>query len=325
MKFESPCWWLALQLNDEGLMQKRLPSVFARSYSQYIFVALCASMTVCSFAQLAAEGENGETELLSRARSGDRIAQNQLASKYLPCEGGPPDKHAEGLMWLKKAAASGLKAAQLHLGINYRHGHDGVQKDERKAHEWFLRAAGEPVGQWEKFLNTVGLGPEPDEDLHAQSHAQNNVGSNYRRARGVERNYEEAVRWYQLASAGPDNATANKNLGLCYANGWGVEKNEKKAFEHFLKASEGGEQRSDYHLAVCYLQGRGVSQDQAKGLALLERAAQAGDHAALARLAKAYQGSIPIAGVGIDKSKALELYERAYQKAWFNLKQFDSD
>ena len=325
MQIEYRCRRLALRLKDSICMQTSNDRIFARSYQGLIFVALCASMTACSLAKQAAEGENSDTELLSRARSGDRVAQNHLASKYLPCAGGPPAKHAEGLMWLEKAAASGLKAAQLHLGINYRHGHDGVQKDEMKAHEWFLRAAGESVGPWERFLNAIGLGPEPDDDLASQSHAQNNLGSNYRRARGVQRNYEEAVRYYKLASAGPSNATANKNLGLCYANGLGVEKDDSRAFEHYLRASEGGERRADYHLAVCYLKGQGVSEDQAKGLNLLERAALAGDHAALARLAEAYQGSVPIAGVAIDHGKALELYGRAYQEAQLSLYKLDAD
>ena len=297
-----------------------------RGAAQSRVVRFVISLNILLSAPSMAEQSNNDTpELVARAKSGDRVAQNQLAWQYLASTGGPPNKHAEGLMWLEKAATAGLKQAQLLLGISYRYGHNGLAKDEAKAHEWFLRAAGESVGLWEKFSNSVGLGPEPDDDLQSQSHAQNNVGSNYRRARGVARNYEEAVRWYRVAFAGRNNATASKNLGLCYANGWGVEKDDKRAFEHFLKASEGGEQRSYYHLAVCYLEGKGVAEDQAKGVALLEQAAQTGNHAALARLANAYRGSTPIPALVIDQSKALELYEQAYENASFDLKQLDSD
>ena len=52
-----------------------------------------------------------------------------------------------------------------------------------------------------------------------------NLGACYYYGEDVEKNYEEAVKWYTKA-AEKGNAWAMNNLGICYENGEGVEKND---------------------------------------------------------------------------------------------------
>ncbi len=55
----------------------------------------------------------------------------------------------------------------------------------------------------------------------------------------VEKNVEEAVKYYRLA-ADKGNSNAYLKLGLCYANGIGVERNEVEAARFFRLCAEKG-------------------------------------------------------------------------------------
>ena len=54
---------------------------------------------------------------------------------------------------------------------------------------------------------------------------------------GVDQNYEEAVRWCELAAEQGD-AEAQNNLGVCYYNGHGVEQDYSKAFDLWQKSAQ---------------------------------------------------------------------------------------
>ncbi|MBQ1931964.1 MAG: sel1 repeat family protein, partial [Muribaculaceae bacterium] len=69
--------------------------------------------------------------------------------------------------------------------------------------------------------------------------AQNNLGDCYYNGRGVDQNYDEAVKWYRKA-AKQGNAPAQYNLGYCYYNGHGVDKNYDEAVNWYRKAAEQG-------------------------------------------------------------------------------------
>jgi TPR repeat protein len=46
----------------------------------------------------------------------------------------------EAIKWYKLSAQKGFSRAQYNLGVMYRDG-DGVPRDYREAHKWFLQAA----------------------------------------------------------------------------------------------------------------------------------------------------------------------------------------
>src|SRR5437762_2632221 len=80
-----------------------------------------------------------------------------------------------------------------------------VEKDERKAVEWYLKVA------------------EKGKDK-----AQYNLRSCYNYGTGVEKDEQKAVEWYQKAAEQSD-ADAQDNLGWCFENGIGIDKDVQKA------------------------------------------------------------------------------------------------
>ena len=69
--------------------------------------------------------------------------------------------------------------------------------------------------------------------------AQNNLGDCYRNGIGVEKDPEEAVKWYRKA-AEQNNHWGQYWLGYCYENGYGVERDKDKAYHWYALASAQG-------------------------------------------------------------------------------------
>ncbi len=85
-----------------------------------------------------------------------------------------------------EAARKGNIEAQNAIGVCYYNG-DGVEKDYKKAAEWFWKAASQ-----------------------GDKNAMNNIGVMYEFGKGVEKNYAEAAAWYQKAiDKGNKKAPAN--------------------------------------------------------------------------------------------------------------------
>ena len=93
----------------------------------------------------------------------------------------------------------------------------GVQKDFKKAIEWYQLAA-----------------------TQGDAHAQHNLGVMYAKGEGVPRDFKEAVRWYRLA-AEQGEARDQGNLGLMYAKGKGVLQDYVLAHMWFNLAAAQGE------------------------------------------------------------------------------------
>lgn len=83
------------------------------------------------------------------------------------------------------------------------------------------------------------------------SYAQLWVGVFYDRGLGVDVNYTEAAKWYQMA-AEQDNADALGNLALLYKNGCGVEQDLQKAIELNMQAIKNGNNTAIGNLGSLY-------------------------------------------------------------------------
>jgi sel1 repeat protein len=81
------------------------------------------------------------------------------------------------LHWYQKAAYAGSALGQYYLGILYFEGWNGEKPDKKKGLEWLFKAANgcEP---WAMFY----------------------IGNCYKRGDGVEKNIDEAIRWYKKAA-----------------------------------------------------------------------------------------------------------------------------
>lgn len=140
----------------------------------------------------------------------------------------------------------------------------------------------------------------------------------YLRGEGVEKDFDAAARWAEVAAGGGDpeaqylfaslnrsgtgvtrdpvaafawfskaadagHLKAMHSLGIAYAEGLGTARNEEAAASWFAKAAMQGYVDSAFNLAVLYERGRGVEQNPQLALRWYRAAAKAGDSSAAAR------------------------------------------
>lgn len=143
------------------------------------------------------------------------------------------------------------------------------------------------------------------------------MGLCYLEGRGVEKNPEEAHKWFsrfttwaRALDAKKTNPVVMHSLAWCYASGNGVGKSSERAFSLYLKAAQQGHYLSQFKVGKCYLKGEGVDADIEKGLQIIKSVAGKGFPLAQQALGEMYldgkDGSIPV-----DREKGLKLLESA--------------
>lgn len=165
-------------------------------------------------------------------------------------------------LYIWKAAA----AARM-IGDIYSEGGYGVERDEKKAFNWYLSAA------------------------HRGSMvACTKVGNAYFYGIGTEKDCNSAVFWFEEAVFDYDEQMyygsekgydygANVGLGDCYRLGLGVEKDEDEAFRLYNDVSKYTNDcpAADERVARCYYFGIGVEKDDKQARGFWENAANHGD------------------------------------------------
>jgi hypothetical protein len=91
--------------------------------------------------------------------------------------------------------------------------------------------------------------------------AQRLLGERYDFGQGVQQNYTEAAKWYQMAADHGD-AIAQNNLGSFYQYGLGVATNYNQAVAFYKQASAQGLSIAQANLGYMYDNGLGVSVDK---------------------------------------------------------------
>jgi len=140
-------------------------------------------------------------------------------------------------------------------------------------------------------------------DAYSQSH----VGYAYEYGLGVPRDEHAAEKWY-IKAADQGDAFGQARLGALYRDGRGVAQDYQQAFNWFSKAADQDLTWAQLNLGLLYLQGQGVSQDQARGIALLRQAADRNDPVAQYNLGWAYESGT---GVPKDTREAIKWYKKA--------------
>jgi hypothetical protein len=141
-----------------------------------------------------------------------------------------------------------------------------------------LRAARDPAALQDGFQKLIAAA----NDNHAD--AANEVGRCLLNGLAVEKNLNDAVKWFQVASD-RGSLRGTTNLGLCYQQGWGLQQNQAQAVALYTKSAKAGEPFGMLQLGCCYGSGIGVPQDQAVALEWFKRAADAGNTTAMQNLA----------------------------------------
>ncbi len=152
------------------------------------------------------------------AERGDPEAQYRIGRLYEFGNGYPKDQ-AQGIAWIRKAAAQNHVDAQQELGYIYATG-DGVKQDDVQAAAWFRKAA------------TAG-----------DAQAQYNLGLLYAKGAGVPKDYAQAFDWWSK-SAAQGFADAQFKLAVVYHNGQGAAKDDVAALANATIAARNGDKEN---------------------------------------------------------------------------------
>jgi len=147
-------------------------------------------------------------ELEQAAAKGNPRAEAQLGEMLLRGDGIAKNE-ARGVALIEKAARAGNSPAAFRIGMLLMHGDGGLAKDPLRAHAYFRAAAA--GGEKEAFFN---------------------IGAAYGSARGVKRDYAEALGWLIVARQRGADPNAEKALRaqIKAQSAW-IAKGERRAKE----------------------------------------------------------------------------------------------
>lgn len=171
------------------------------------------------------------------------------------------------LATIQAEAAKGHADAISTLGWMYETG-KGVAANDAKAVSLYKTAIaqGDSFGQWRMGVmideGAADGSPEQAVALFRRAAAQKSAGATaslgvmYATGRGVERDYETAMRYYQ-AAARMGSAHGIEGIGVLYANGQGVARDMNEALAHWMVAAAAGDEDA-MKLLMQYMPGAGT-------------------------------------------------------------------
>lgn len=141
---------------------------------------------------------------LKSAEQGFCQSQEALANAFESGEHGVEQDYSKAMQWHLRAAAQGSLMACINIGRLYEYGH-GVEKDYSKAIIWYKKAAKSDYasalmrllrllhecGKYEEALEWLAEATKENPDLCKW------VGAYYEQGKGIEKNIDEAMRWYK--------------------------------------------------------------------------------------------------------------------------------
>lgn len=159
-------------------------------------------LTIISFNGLFAQQKNIVT-LRHEAEEGIAASQYELGMKYFEND----NLLDVGAEWIEKSANQGYIDAEHFLGILYRAG-KGVTQDNEKAIYWLEKAATKGKSSAQKDLGSLYLmiNKDTEAELWLRKAAIQNekdalflIGFLYESGRGVNKDLEEAKKWFKKA------------------------------------------------------------------------------------------------------------------------------
>lgn len=244
------------------------------------------------------------------AEEGDEGAMFNLAVDYEQGKGTERDLDL-AIKYYTMAAEKGDADACINLGLMYQNG-AGVPTDLELAKKWFLSAVekGEPGGYFSigciYYYGNFNGANDVQEAIKwfkkgadaGAGFAQNNLGCIYEEGCGVEKDYTEAFRYYQLAANNPSvskDGIAQDNLACMYYHGRGVAQDLELAAHWFRIAANRNNSDAQYHLGMMFLEGKGVKQSLNESFKYLRSSANNGNVSAQVLLGNAF-----CVGKGVD-------------------------
>ena len=236
---------------------RRFLSIFVRS----LLVALsCLS----SRAREEATPITDFATLKAAAEKGDGEAMVYLGDAYLGGYGVNEDL-SEALKWYKKGAEKGSSVGMYRVGMMYSRG-VGLKINLAEAFQWFSKAAEKnhvpAIFEAAQCLQ-VGMGTEQDL-VRAGKLFRLVLEKDLSRAQADEK------------EGGPTDPLVWLRLGEMFLNGWGVEKNGEEALKWYRKAADVQNARAQYLIGYMYWTGKGVTLDWGKAEEWSRKAANQG-------------------------------------------------
>ena len=135
------------------------------------------------------------------------------------------------------------------------------------------------------------------------------LGNRYHEGKSLPKNDHLAFSWWHKSDK--SDAQVNQKIGYAYWHGWGVEKNLEEAAKYFLHAAEAGDALSQLYIGHAYLSGEGVEKNYKKAAEWMKKAADKNDGIALWLMGNMYSQGL---GVKCDPVEAAKCYEKAAQQ-----------
>ena len=184
--------------------------------------------------------------------NGDGVKKNYLkAIDYFMVAGVHSEYIKNKIEKYKTEAEVGDGKFQYKLGLIYENG-IGIRKNSKSAIYWYEKAASNGIRDANNRLACLYYCKHDEESFEKafdllKKHAEIGDASTQCLLANIyefdECDYENALKWYEKASAKGD-CHATHNLALLYFEGEGTEKNPEKAFELLKKAAEQGNEDS---------------------------------------------------------------------------------
>lgn len=212
------------------------------------------------------------------AEAGDAEAQYYLGYLYYSGTGVKKSIY-DAVKWYRKATEQNHKEAGLNLGILYYNGEE-IEKDTKEAAIIFRKSIEKKYDVDENPYFILGdhnyskgrydmaatffyyIAVEEDSDFEQvisdlqEAGQEGNLmaywalGKAYKEGNGIDKNKDEAIKWYKLA-ADKGHLESQKDLGLVY----GGQKPHKEGFRYFLMAAKQGDPFSQVVVADYYAYG----------------------------------------------------------------------
>ncbi len=166
----------------------------------------------------------------------------------------------EAFKCFEKAANKGHLTSKVRVGLSYIEG-NGEEADELRGHAWILIAAADGSEAAQSYRVLLDKHIEKDQIAKAQKLAYEMMKANTHLA---EYNYvppPEEVDLYRRA-AEKGHVDSMLALGLFLKDGAGIEKDSEQAARWFNLAARQGDGSSALHLSQMYLNGEGIEQDR---------------------------------------------------------------
>lgn len=229
------------------------------------------------------------------------------------------NNYTEAVKWYRKASERKCAKATAQLARCYKYGL-GVEKDEKEAERLLQESADQ-----NHVLGITGLAIWREENgdfkaseaLYRRAAEQNDkeaillLASRHFVGRGVEKNDEEALKWYREGAKYADGLSMYA-LGSAYQYGnLGLERDEKEAAAWYRRAADVRHAKGMVRLGECYYEGIGVTKNYDEALNWWRKAAEREDGEASGKIGDCYA-----VGHGVEQSveEAIKWYRKAAEQ-----------